>query len=496
MSAGARVARTGRWNCKPGASGVSGPGFDRPGRPPRRTTENRTNAARAGLGTIFHNRDFSRPLLLTALVGALTFTNYAERRRLKADRAEVSAPIEIVRKLFPGASEAVPGFPETRFSIVDSAGGILGEVLCSGAETENIYGYAGPTPVMIGFGPDGRIRGVVLLPNYESTSFVQYLQDLGFFSSWDQMTPGEAMRAPVDAVTGATLTTVAIVQTVRSTLAEANDAPIVAARSGGLRTGWKDALAWGLLLLGLGVYFRVGRLPGFRLPVLTAMVVGLGFLSGKMLSLARGAGWVAHGWGATPLTPAMAMLVLAVALPLVTGRDYYCTTVCPFGALQEIAGRLRPGRPVAIPRILISVLRGVRALALCVGTVLFTAEHSPDFSYFEPFAAFQFRSAAGMAIGLAIAFAVLSAFSPRLWCRTLCPTGYLLDGFRGKRRQVPRGLISFFTFERVMILLLCAILVAQGGRAFLGETPPTEQGVEADGAADPLDTFGPMEGWQ
>ena len=90
--------------------------------------------------------------------------------------------------------------------------------------TENIgkevMGYAGNTPLEIHV-KDGRIEKIVALPNAETPGFFQRVQQSPIFTALVGKTIEEASEVQLDAVTGATWSSKAVIENIRLGLKEA-----------------------------------------------------------------------------------------------------------------------------------------------------------------------------------------------------------------------------------------------------------------------------------
>lgn len=82
---------------------------------------------------------------------------------------------------------------------------------------KDIIGYAGPTPLEITI-EDGKVKSIKALPNQESPGFLKKVLRSGLLERWNGKTVDEAKDMDVDAVTGATFTSTAMIKTVRKAL--------------------------------------------------------------------------------------------------------------------------------------------------------------------------------------------------------------------------------------------------------------------------------------
>ncbi len=156
-------------------------------------------------------------------------------------------------------------------------------------------------------------------------------------------------------------------------------------------------------------------------------VAVLGVWNGLFLSTARLVGWAGSGLPhALPdLAAALLLLAMAFLYPVFGRASHYCLYACPFGAAQELAGRL----PVRKGRLSPSLVRCLTTLRRGLWAVLMLALWCGAWGRWmewELFGAFAWRAVPPIIVALAVVFIVLSAFVPRAYCRFVCPTGTLI----------------------------------------------------------------------
>ncbi|MGB5990194.1 MAG: FMN-binding protein [Marinifilaceae bacterium] len=96
----------------------------------------------------------------------------------------------------------------------------IGLVINSSPLSDSIVGYASSVPVLIGVDNTNKLVGVLMLKNTESPSFVKKLKDEGFMNSWNNVYVNNVLSEKVDAVSGATKTSKAIINTVNYRLSK------------------------------------------------------------------------------------------------------------------------------------------------------------------------------------------------------------------------------------------------------------------------------------
>ena len=306
---------------------------------------------------------------------------------------------------------------------------------------KDVQGYGGPVPLKIHI-KDGRVAAVEAEPNAESPDFFNRAKEL--LNHWQNKSVDEAMSEEVDAVSGATFSSRAIIANMQRGLAYAKQhcqwgedgsvgalgtsaPPIVGSSVGAHGTSIPSIVALIAVLLGAVVplFYNNRRL---HLVQLAVNVVVLGLWTGTFVSytlflriFAGGVSLSTIGALAAPLL----MLIVALIYPLAGRSGHYCANICPFGSAQELAGKLSRRKLRITPRVLklLSVLRnllwGVLMALLLTGTCTAWIDY-------ELFTAFLYSSASVWVIVLAALFLVLSVWVPRPYCRFVCPTGALI----------------------------------------------------------------------
>ena len=306
---------------------------------------------------------------------------------------------------------------------------------------KDVQGYGGPVPLKIHI-KDGRVAAVEAEPNAESPDFFNRAKTL--LNHWQGKSVDEALAEEVDAVSGATFSSKAIIANMQRGLAYAKQhgqwgedgsvgafgtsaSPIEGGSAGALETSAPPIVALIVVLLGAVVplFYNNRRLHLMQLAV---NVVVLGLWTGTFVSytlflrvFSGGVSLSAIGALAAPLL----MLIVALIYPLAGRSGHYCANVCPFGSAQELAGKLSRRKLRITPRVLklLSVLRnllwGVLMALLLTGTCTAWIDY-------ELFTAFLYSSASVWVIVLAALFLVLSVWVPRPYCRFVCPTGALI----------------------------------------------------------------------
>lgn len=152
-------------------------------------------------------------LLLMACMVSIDAQGIVEDGQTVATMAEVE-------KEFPTA-KSVSKISNGVYDVLGSAQESVGKVVISTPFASGITGFAGPTPLMIAVSNDGIIKNVELLGNDETPNFVAKVRKTGLFAVWNGMKLKEAANKDVDAVTGATFTSTAVIRSMKAAAAGA-----------------------------------------------------------------------------------------------------------------------------------------------------------------------------------------------------------------------------------------------------------------------------------
>jgi hypothetical protein len=305
----------------------------------------------------------------------------------------------------------------------------IGWSINSSPLADSIVGFSSATPVLIGFDTTNSVVGVHLLENAESPDFIKDIIDSGFMESWNNMPIQSILEAQVDAVSGATETTHALIQTVKYRTARFLNQSLSPNDHIDFMVYLKAILGALLLLLGMIQFYAPERLRKYRTVYQFMLILILGFWSGTFLSAISLYNWTIYGIDLPVKLFVFSILLVSILLPLTTGKAFYCSHLCPYGACQDLLGKLRKNR-MNLPKDLKQFLSTLREKVFATLLILLLLGVSLDLTNIEPFSAFLFQTASLPVIILAVLFLLLSIFIPRPWCNYACPTGYLLEVIR------------------------------------------------------------------
>ena len=198
-----------------------------------------------------------------------------------------------------------------------------------------------------------------------------------------------------------------------------------------------------LLLFAMVITAFLRKSSTIRWVTLAYTLFYLGFYNGTFLSVSH----ITNGLKQGPALflndlPLLLIVVFTIVTTLFWGR-VFCSSLCPFGALQDFITRIMPKKwQLAVPQAIHDKALTIKyaILALLVVTSLTFSDLSL-FQYFEPFGTIFYFSRSMLLLAILAVFIVASMFVSRFYCRYACPLGAalgvtsFLSPFRIKRVQ-------------------------------------------------------------
>jgi len=388
---------------------------------------------------------WSRPLGYW-LLGAAAFAVIAsDLAAYGSQGASVQRLYEAARRMTGGAAlgekaASAGGEPIVYFETDE------GYVFSSEAFAEDAAGYGGPITAALYTDKEGVLKDFVFLDWNETPAYVAKLDE------WTETVKGRPLFVAgalneIDAVSGATLTSVAVRRILAASGAGfARDVLGIAISEGqpapraGRGPDRDFLLLAGFIIAALLLHLRPH--PWVRRALLAASVGILGFYANLQFSAQHVFSLLSLRLPALRLDGAFLMVIVIPIVVLFAG-NIYCGYVCPFGALQELLGDLGAavkGKGDVSKR----VWRYGRAVKYVLLALLaFAFAFSRDFGVLasDPLTTAFSLSWDALVAGLIVASLVLSFFYRRFWCRNLCPVGAflaLLNGVCFLRRWLPK----------------------------------------------------------
>lgn len=392
--------------------------------------------------------------LLAIGIAAIAYTDI----RNAVNRKPVRPTPDELKAAFPAATRLVERTDPCHHWLAFAGGNDpLGAVFLTTEVPPDVRGYVGPAPVLVGMDRKGVIVRLIVLQNRETPYYMRMIERSGFFKQFTGR-PVSAGWDGVDAVSGATITSKAIVKDV-STASSLMAKKLFGIESPAPKEAGNEALPLTALAmsLALGLLSRL-RIRDSRLRW-ASFVVGiviLGFYLDIPLSFSH-INSVLYG-DLPPLSNLRLVILLTfAAITTVIWGPVFCGHICPFGALQEILWRaVSPNNRLRVTGALLARLGGLRWIVLFVLILLVFPFGISEAAGFEPYPylfdelhRLIFGGASShsglLRLGIwayAIGVLTMSMGVKRFWCRIFCPTGscLLLLSRHRKRGRILSGI--------------------------------------------------------
>ena len=375
-------------------------------------------------------KKFFRIFRILIVTSAFAAAFFMMKEPAKTSEDSCNLDKDAAKKIFAAAESFKKIGDECFYDIFDKNSENIGRVLYTKPDENSIDGFGGSLRVVVGIDKSGNIAGVELGENYESVGFIERVRNEGFFKKWNGKSVSDAAEAEIDTVSGATMSTRAIKSMVALNLSKYSGTDF-RKNSDETEPLWLEILVFLLLAYSLFAFFFPQKTAKLRTFHLAALAVVLGFIGGYALSFESFKNWLSSGNIA--LVPAV-ILALALIIPIISGRNFYCSFVCPFGALQELLGKM-PFPKKSLPQKFMKGVAVFKVVLLVALYILMIFKVVTDFTVFEPFSAFKFNAAAVPSLVITALFLIVSLFINRPWCRFFCPTGTLINMFAKKNSE-------------------------------------------------------------
>ena len=291
----------------------------------------------------------------------------------------------------------------------------------------DVMGFAGPVPMEVVI-VDGIISDINLLPNSETPGFIARVED-ELISKYKGMNVNDAVSAKFDAVSGATFSSMAVIENMHRALVQATGADesttaAAATEEESKAISWKVIAAL-LVSLCAAIVPLVTKNRTYRTIQLILNVLVLGIWTGTAINYTSVVGFLSHGINLWKSLATVVLLIIAFIYPLFGKKNHYCAWCCPLGSLQELAGKASK-KKIHMSQKLVDGLEKFRLILWSVLMLLSWSGVFFSWMNYELFMAFLWQSASWIIITIAALTIVLSAFINRPYCRFVCPTGTLL----------------------------------------------------------------------
>lgn len=153
--------------------------------------------------------------LLTLLLFSASMLLIAQGNRgRRAPQRKVDSPIDTVKLVHPKAT-AIQPINDIWNKAIDAKGNLLGYVFNSQLYGVDNLGYYEDVPVLVITDKTEKITYVSIINSLETPSYLDDIYSSGFLQKWNGKKIKELKEVEVDGVTGATLTSEAVIENMK-----------------------------------------------------------------------------------------------------------------------------------------------------------------------------------------------------------------------------------------------------------------------------------------
>ncbi|PKP51394.1 MAG: hypothetical protein CVT92_12915 [Bacteroidetes bacterium HGW-Bacteroidetes-1] len=347
-------------------------------------------------------------------------------------RRDAETQKELIEAFFPSSQYHIERVNGNKWKLSSS------NLLYSG----NIYigegkGYNGAVSIMVQTDHQGRISQLNIIANHETPSYFQKLKINNFLKTASQVKIGDYVSGePIDAVSGATITSRAIMQGIRNGNTKGEN--IAVSNSFHPSFGILEFIIVALLIAGL--ILQVIKNRKIRRTIRwTSLIVSfamLGFVYNQPITLSRIVA-ILNGHFPDIRYEFYFYLLLGGSIMAIifTKKNIYCRSICPFSAAQEILAKTGRAKTFHTKyyRRLKYLQWGFTLGAILLALVL----NNPGAAQYEVFGAFFQLTGTVILFVVLFIVVILSLFIYRPWCNFMCP----MDGVFAYVRMI-RNMIS------------------------------------------------------
>ncbi len=303
-------------------------------------------------------------------------------------------------------------------------------------------GYGGPFVIGIRIHDDAKIAAVLPLYDRETPAFLERVKQANYLDQYinKAITDNFVVGDDIDAVSGATVTTMAATQAVR------NGAHIAALQYFKLEPSWISApWKFGLeeiliiVLFGLAFVPVVSQKKPWKYAYIAASIAIIGFylnasisvgsLSGMLMGFVPGVSEHIGWW---------VLVIGTVVTILISGKNIYCYRICPFFGVEFFLSKISGMRIAPSPAFARNAKLVANSLLWAALMIIFLSRH-PALGSYEPFAMMFSLEGIGIQWYILPLALIGSFFMSSFWCRFFCPAGNMLSHLVKFRRVLVKG---------------------------------------------------------
>jgi len=363
-------------------------------------------------------------IMVLLLIFAVIYQHFANEK----DTLSVLRQGEPAAARFENAGGNYPSY-----KLWDAQENFLGYGVIAGAS-----GYGGKLSVLSVLNPAGQITKVSLTENSETPLYLNKVLATGFLQKILGRNPEQGF-GDINAVSGATITSEAIIAAVqKGSVQIANEQlGMKIPNDDGVNPTWKDMAALALVLTAIICSAR--KIKKLRPWLLFLSVIFIGFILNNSLTFSNFVSLFSGNLPSFVERPIWYLMVPGILIiTLFRGENFYCSWLCPFGAVQEGIYRSLNLFKFSPSQNIQSKVGKYRWWMLWVAAMTALIFNNAGIASYEPFSV-CFDGSGNIAQWIIMSIILLMSIALfRFWCHSFCPVGLMLDFMARLQRKLKR----------------------------------------------------------
>lgn len=290
-----------------------------------------------------------------------------------------------------------------------------------------VIGFNGNIDIAIVVNLAGVLDSVIYLSSKETPAYINKIKKADYFNRFSALQSDK--QHTIDAVSGATITSVATVMAVNEIFMLSQRKILddyISGISGNFNVTARLNKIWIINLVLLVLVFTLLNFEKFRkrkiLTIISIFTIAwLGFYLNSSFTYLL----FVKSFTNASLSIFTIAYILIILGSTVWSKNTYCKFICPFGNAQKLMYKISPFKN----RITIFKNKHLKITRYIV-SIIVVAGYLSGFeilSEYELFPYFFSINTSYLMFGISVLVMLISMRIPNLWCRALCPTGCVLD---------------------------------------------------------------------
>jgi len=157
--------------------------------------------------------------IIAVTYGRIAGYSLKQQDNNKIYKDSIPESLKFIEQIQPNFNHITHDTISDKYLIYNNEGVEEFSVLLTSPYCDDIRGWGGVVPFAIIINPDNTIKKLHLLTHYETPSWIKGLENINFFESWNGIDINDAVKLKVDAISGSTMTSDAVIKSVNKRLA-------------------------------------------------------------------------------------------------------------------------------------------------------------------------------------------------------------------------------------------------------------------------------------